>query len=225
MHASVTCILKAVCWCLWGFALGEAKCPLPNVLQEGECSLPVWPRRSLHHVCTLRTASNFSPGVYVTALLWWKSHTSKTSEFEHHMPFAKKPATWRSPCSPVYGVESFSHTVCKKTWNMQIPLLTSPWCRQAFIFVNPTTHCLDASLFSPFSLSMEKVPSPQWYHSVSFPQLLPRTLHLPHCLLPTVEILLKILRLVSWMSHVIWPQYSCVWGMRKAQGLHTSPSS
>lgn len=31
------------------FVLEEAIYPLPKVLQEGECSLPVQPRRSLHH--------------------------------------------------------------------------------------------------------------------------------------------------------------------------------
>ena len=41
--------------------LGEAIYPLPKVLQEGECSLPVYPGDPYNVLCTPRPAPYFSP--------------------------------------------------------------------------------------------------------------------------------------------------------------------
>lgn len=66
--------------------------------------------------------------------------------------------------------------------------------------VNPKPHTLKTSSF--FSLE-EKFPSLHISEVFVSPNSLPCTLHLPHCLPPTTEILFSILRWISWMFQVI----------------------
>ena len=70
------------------FGLGKAIYPLPNVLQEGKCSLLVWLRRSLHHI-VYSFLLNFHPPSSqepYCSLLWLQGvmQTSKTSDFDLH---------------------------------------------------------------------------------------------------------------------------------------------
>lgn len=102
----------------------------------------------------------------------------------------------------------------------------SPWSREVFFLCEPGMHSLHPSLFfSFFSLPVERPTSPPRHHHCSLPQFTSCILHLPHCLPPNVEILLPVLRSISWVFHMIWLQYSCVLGMRQTQDPPISPPS
>lgn len=142
------------------FVPGEPKYPLPNVLQEGEQFLPVWSRRSLlHFVGAPGPELSFPPGAQATALLLWKSLTSKP--------------------------QSLSYTHClQRTWGTQFPCLLV--CGPRGVLVR--TWSPFSQPVHSLHLPPQKLPSvPLQLSSFSLPQihLLLHTSHLPHYLPPT----------------------------------------
>ena len=127
------------------FVLGEAIYPLPNVLQEGECSFYWDPGDPYTMLCTLGPVPCFSPGVYSTALLRRNSHTSKTSEFELHKLFAKK----------------LQHSV---------PLGPQSVVQRGFPLVQTRYHTLLTPLCLPFLSLWKGFPSLLRHHCFSLPQ-------------------------------------------------------
>lgn len=166
-----------------GFFLGEATYTPPNVLQEGGHSLPVWVRRSLHHLCTLWIEPPF-PQEHALQLQSGKTNTlpklnSLSSTYclhktgDHQFPLAPQSIIWRGFLSPILSQPIFLFFFLffsvLKTW---LPTLCS---RAVFLSLNSLSH----------------------------------TLHLSHCVPSPVEIL-PILTLISWVFHMIWPQQSYI---------------
>lgn len=86
----------------------------------------------------------------------------------------------------------------QKTCFTQFPWFPSLWSER-FSCVN-LCHTLSTTLFlSPFSIPEESVTFPPGCGNFSLPSLLPRTLHLLCYLTPTMEVLLPIFWLISWM--------------------------
>ena len=170
------------------FVLGEETNPFPNVLQEVEQSLPVAPRRSLYHFVWALGAEPSSSPGGHATALVQQKLHPSKSSEFELHSLFAKPVTLNSPLSQS-GAEMF-------------PVGTRCHTLNPFPFLSPQKEffclCSKAVFMSPNSL--------------------PHTSHLPCSSPPIVEILLPILRSVSWVFQVIWSQYSYVWGMRKAQG-------
>lgn len=132
-------------------------------------SLPVRPRRSLHHFVH---ALNQNPPLQDRRpqLCSGESHTLPEPEF------CKKPMTLRSHL-PVWGLRDF---LLVQTQHCAISTSTPP--RPPSISYFPLEERA-----SSFHISEVFV----------FPNLLPCTLHVSRCLPPTTEILLPILRWIS----------------------------
>ena len=145
-----------------------------------------------------------SPGVR-TQLHSRESHAPlKPQSLSSKHCLEKNTVTLSTSCSPVLGSERFSS------------------CG------NLMPHSQPLSLSLPFVSPWD--PFPPLYSIIVFhsPNLLPHTSHLPSCLPPIVEILFPVHRSISWVFQVIWPQYSCIRGKKKAQGpllLHHLNSS
>ena len=147
---------------------------------------------------TPKPSPSLAPRANTTTPLRLNLCISKTSEFELHMLSAEN--LWHSvPLAP----QSVVQTDFYLAW---------------------TWHCTFSTCLSlsPFSLSTERAPSSPCNHSFLSLSSLPRTLHLPSCLLPTMEILLLVVSSISCVFQVIWPQYLCVWETRKTQGPSNS---
>lgn len=155
--------------------LGEAIYPFPKVLQEKECSFPVFPGDLYTTLCTPVPAPSFLPGAHFQNL----SLISKCR-------LQKKPVTFSISHSPVLDPERFSSCA------------------------NLMLHSRNTSLFLSL-VSLWKWFPPFCCSAVFLsPNSLQCTLHLPRCLPPTVDILLPVFSLISWVFQVIWPQQSCV---------------
>lgn len=150
------------------FVLREAICPLPNVFQEGEWSLPGWPRRSLYHFVW---APLTQLPLQATALLCWKLYTSQTQSLS-----SAKNLNHSIPPAPQYAVREWGG-------------VSSCVNRMLHSSIH---HCL-----SPFSLPTVSVPILQLSGSFSLPKLIPCTCHLTCCLSGKVEVFLPILSSIS----------------------------
>ena len=100
------------------------------------------PRDPYTTLCTQEPAPSFS----LVALLWRMSHTSKTSEFELQMLFAKNPAILSTSLSSVCGLQRFSSCM------------------------NPTPHSFNPSFFLSLLCLHRNVPCPPWHCCFSHPQ-------------------------------------------------------
>lgn len=139
----------------------------------------------------------------------------------------------RSTCnsSPLMKVTHFQNcrvwvpkTICKRELGHSL-LLGPQSMVQRCLFLVLTWWCTISTpaFFSPFCLSMERLPSLPPFFSP------PIHIHAPCTCqavsLSTVEILLPLCPPISWVFQEIWPQDSCAWGMRKGQDPPTSPIS
>ena len=164
----------------------------PKYLGRGLFS-PSAPLRSLHCALHSRAFSLLPRSVHHGSKLCFGESCALLNLWvsAHKAVCKKEKGTLHISHSPVHGTERFSSCA------------------------NPMLHFHNPLAFFPFCLSTERVPSPLClYHYIS-PNSHTRTLILPGSFPPTVEILLPPYRSISWMFQVIWPQYSCVWGMRK----------
>lgn len=118
------------------FVLGEAIYPLPNVLQEGEQSLPVWHRRSLCHLHFPMPEPSFSLGVHAAALLQQESPISKTWVWAPLILCTKDPCNTQFACIP--------------------SLLSKKFPSGATLM----PHFLNPSLLLSFSFLADKAPCP-----------------------------------------------------------------
>ena len=116
---------------------------------------------------------------------------------------------WQSSILP----KPVLHCTCslQKSLNTQYSQLPSRWSREViFSCANLMPHSFNNYLFLPFFFHENMSLFPLWPRSFFSPaNSLPCASYLLHCLLPTMEILLPIHRMISWVFQIN-TEYSCV---------------
>ena len=156
------------------FVLGDELYLLPNVLQRRGTLSPSWTQEISTPLCA-------HPGQHPPS----QEHTPYFCFGKNHAP--PKP-------------QSLSSTCClQKTCNTQYPSLPNQRSREIYILCKP-----EAALSQPLSLSLFSLCGKDSFSSMAMKfflslSSLPHISLLPHCLPPTMEILLPVLRSISWV--------------------------
>lgn len=140
------------------FVIGKAIYPFPHVLQEGEHSLPVQPRRSVHYV-----VSGSLTHTWVNTLLPRSAcHTSALVKIRLFQNL--------NVCTPTHCLQN-KETKTEQQQNLcySIPLTSQSLVGRCFHLAWTWNHALSTPLF-PLSLLMEWVLLTPWHCSFSLPQ-------------------------------------------------------
>lgn len=164
--------------CPWRGTIPSSKCTPKKGNTVSQCD-PGDPYTSL---CTPRTSSSFSPGA--------------------------QPLFCCAKCPALPEPQSLSFTYhLQETCDTQYSLLPCQCLEEASALCKPEA-ALSQSLSLPFSFlslwkEMQSFSLPSMATVFLPPNSLPCVSHLPQCLPPTMELLLPVLRSVSWMFQVI----------------------